>query len=107
MGRHGKRRGAVRDDGLSVQHDGRDHVWDIRDITGRRPDAAEGSSVEGEALSDKCEAAEPENYGVRVDWQPEDVRIEAAEFLVATRTEHEARLRASSELEHRHHHDDR
>lgn len=57
----------------------------------------------GEALATGCEAAEPEEYGVRVDWQPEDVRIEAAEFLVATRTEHEKRLRATSEIEHRYH----
>ncbi len=107
MGRHGKNRGAVRDDGLSVQHDGRDHTWNIADITGHRSEAPDDNALKGAALSDKCEAAEPEDYGVRVDWQPEDVRIEAAEFLVATRTEHEARLRASSELEHRHHHDDR
>lgn len=57
---------------------------------------AEPEAVE---LSDGCEAAEPEEYGVRVTWQSEAEKIEAAEFLVATRTAHEKRIRAAHDLE--------
>jgi hypothetical protein len=42
---------------------------------------------------------EPEAYGLRVNWQSEAVRIEAAEFLVATRVQHSARIRAVHDLE--------
>jgi hypothetical protein len=41
---------------------------------------------------------EPEEYGLRVTWQSEAVKIEAAEFLIATRMQQDARLRASSVL---------
>ena len=50
-------------------------------------------------MSDGCEAAEPEEYGVRVSWQSEAEKIEAAEFLVATRTAYEKRVRAVHDLE--------
>ncbi len=36
---------------------------------------------------------EPEDYGLRVNWQSEAVRIEAAEFLVATRVQESSRRR--------------
>ncbi len=36
---------------------------------------------------------EPELYGVRTSWQSEAVRIEAAEFLVATRVQEASRRR--------------
>ncbi len=36
---------------------------------------------------------EPEEYGLRVNWQSEAVRIEAAEFLVATRVQEDSRRR--------------
>jgi hypothetical protein len=36
---------------------------------------------------------EPEVYGVRSTWQSEAVRIEAAEFLVATRVQEASRRR--------------
>src|SRR6476659_2397670 len=36
---------------------------------------------------------EPEFYGVRSSWQSEAVRIEAAEFLVATRVQEDSRRR--------------
>jgi hypothetical protein len=35
---------------------------------------------------------------VRVNWQSEAVKIEAAEFLIATRMQQDARLRASHVL---------
>lgn len=44
------------------------------------------------------DGAEPEMFGVRVSWQSEAVRIEAAEFLVATRVEEERRIRIASDL---------
>lgn len=44
-------------------------------------------------------AAEPEQYGLRVNWQSEEVKIEAAEFLVATRVQQDARIRAAHDLE--------
>lgn len=77
MGRHTTGAHPVREAPLTVHH--------------ADPDAPE--------LSDGCEAAEPEEYGVRVTWQSEAERIEAAEFLVATRTAHEKRLRAAHDLE--------
>lgn len=98
MGRRHRVQGAVRDDALTV------HRGPARSETDR-PRRATGPIDRGDALSDGCEAAEPEDYGVRVAWQPEEVRIEAAEFLLATRIEHEARLRATAEIEHRTHAD--
>jgi hypothetical protein len=38
---------------------------------------------------------EPEQYGVRTTWQSEAVRIEAAEFLLATRVQEEKQWRLS------------
>lgn len=37
-------------------------------------------------------------FGLRVDWQSEAVRLEAAEFMVATRVEQERRLRIAKDL---------
>jgi hypothetical protein len=42
---------------------------------------------------------EVEAFGLRVDWQSEAVKIEAAEFLVATRAQQEQRLRIAKELQ--------
>lgn len=39
------------------------------------------------------ETGEPDMYGVRISWQSEAVRIEAAEFLVATRVQESSRRR--------------
>jgi hypothetical protein len=36
---------------------------------------------------------EPDEYGLRVNWQSEAVRIEAAEFLLATRVQEDSRRR--------------
>ena len=36
---------------------------------------------------------DPEAHSVRSSWQPEAERLEAAEFLVATRAQHEAKVR--------------
>ena len=44
-------------------------------------------------------AAEPDQYGLRVNWQSEVVKIQAAEFLVATRVQQDARIRAAHDLE--------
>ena len=38
-------------------------------------------------------------FGLRVDWQSEAVRMEAAEFLVATRSQQERRLRIARDLD--------
>lgn len=46
-----------------------------------------------------AEPAEPEQYGLRVNWQSDEVKIEAAEFLVATRVQQDARIRAAHDLE--------
>lgn len=42
---------------------------------------------------------EPEQYGLRVNWQSAEEKIEAAEFLLATRVQQDARLRAVHDLE--------
>jgi hypothetical protein len=39
------------------------------------------------------------DFGRRVDWQSEAVRMEAAEFLVATRSQQERRLRIARDLD--------
>jgi hypothetical protein len=39
------------------------------------------------------------DFGLRVDWQSEAVRMEAAEFLVATRSQQERRLRIARDLD--------
>ena len=56
-------------------------------------------AAEGDAAQDVDPYEEPELYGVRVNWQSEAVRIEAAEFLVATRVQQASRIRAAQELE--------
>ena len=40
-----------------------------------------------------------EDFGQRVDWQSEAVRMEAAEFLLATRSQQERRLRIARDLD--------
>jgi hypothetical protein len=42
---------------------------------------------------------EPEQFGLRIVFQSEQERLEAAEFLVATRVQEDAKLRANRELE--------
>lgn len=44
------------------------------------------------------DASTDREYGLRVSYQSEDVRIEAAEFLVATRARHEGQLRVARDL---------
>ena len=45
------------------------------------------------AAAEADDWVEPELYGVRTSWQSEAVRIEAAEFLVATRVQESSRRR--------------
>jgi hypothetical protein len=46
------------------------------------------------------DAGDPDmDFGVRVDWQSEAVQMEAAEFLVATRSQQERRLRIARDLD--------
>jgi hypothetical protein len=47
------------------------------------------------AVADPDEWVEPDLYGVRTSWQSEAVRIEAAEFLVATRVQESSRRRVA------------
>jgi hypothetical protein len=46
---------------------------------------------------------EPEQYGIRISWQSEAERLEAAEFLVATRIQEDTRRRTSRELDEMRH----
>jgi hypothetical protein len=59
------------------------------------PPAALGVAghLAGAPAADPEEWVEPELYGVRTSWQSEAVRIEAAEFLVATRVQESSRRR--------------
>lgn len=72
-------------DGRHSRHGIDRHDLELVSRPSRSPDDPE----ETEAVE------EPEAYGLRINWQSEAVRIEAAEFLVATRIEHEARVRAA------------
>jgi hypothetical protein len=47
----------------------------------------------GAAAEPEIPYVEPEEYGLRVSWQSEAVRIEAAEFMVATRVQETNRRR--------------
>jgi hypothetical protein len=47
---------------------------------------------------DDPEGEPEEEFGLRVTWQSEAVKIEAAEFLIATRIQQDARIRASQDL---------
>ena len=56
---------------------------------------------------DLPEYEDPDTFGVRVAWQSEEEKLEAAEFLVATRVQQDARIRARHEAEMlRHQHSD-
>jgi hypothetical protein len=68
----------ARKDRLEVHHDRPPEVV--------RHDAAPGDGSE-------IPYVEPEEYGLRVSWQSEAVKIEAAEFLVATRVQETRRRR--------------
>jgi hypothetical protein len=78
----------ARKDRLEVHHD--------RPLEVVRPDR---SSRDAPAPTDKppdgseIPYVEPEEFGLRVNWQSEAVKIEAAEFLVATRVQETQRRR--------------
>ncbi len=55
--------------------------------------AASDESAKTARSAESAESAEPMIYGVRTSWQSEAVRIEAAEFLVATRVQEDSRRR--------------
>lgn len=75
--------------------EGRDHLEVLRDPEpsggppDNPPDPADGT--EPTAVAERAD--EPEEYGLRVVWQSEAVKIEAAEFLVATRVQEASRRR--------------
>ncbi len=53
-----------------------------------------------EPVEEPRPTAEPdEEFGLRVEWQSEAVRLEAAEFLLATRSQQERRLRIARDLD--------
>lgn len=63
--------------------------------------------VDGDAVDVTGIPSAREEYGVRATWQSEDERIEAAEFLIATRLQEHARRRvAALALSLRMQHDD-
>ena len=49
--------------------------------------------------ADEIPYVEPEEYGVRSSWQSEAVRIEAAEFMLATRVQEERQWRLTRMIE--------
>lgn len=73
-------------------------------MTGRSTEEARMSTGHGEEHAVR-EAPlevvndEPEEYGLRVNWQSDEEKIEAAEFLVATRVQQDARIKAAHDLE--------
>ena len=42
---------------------------------------------------------EPDQFGLRISWQSDDERLEAAEFLVATRIQEDTRQRLKREID--------
>lgn len=79
----------------------------LRLLRGRDEETTEDADVEATEVEDAGEVDEPEEYGLRVNWQSEAVKIEAAEFLVATRVQQDARIRAAHDLELLRHPDER
>ncbi len=81
-------------DRLEVRRDPRPEV-----VTDREDPAPGPADVPAEPAAPAAEApagdeyVEPDLYGVRVSWQSEAVKIEAAEFLVATRVQEDSRRR--------------
>jgi hypothetical protein len=70
------------------------------------PPAVRGSAGPASSSNDAIDATdvdrpyiEPEQYGLRSTWQSEAVRIEAAEFLVATRIQEASRRRLARAVE--------
>jgi hypothetical protein len=57
------------------------------------PEVVQHDAPASPAGSTDLPYVEPEEYGLRVNWQSEAVRIEAAEFLVATRVQESSRRR--------------
>ena len=49
---------------------------------------------------------EPDQYGLRISWQSEEERLEAAAFLLATRIQEDTRLRVSREFDELRHRED-
>ena len=93
MGRHdgqGRHRG-----GRGVHDDPRP------DVVGHRHATPDLEVVHDTAPADE----EPEQYGLRITWQTEAERLEAAEFLVATRVQQDAKERASRDLDQLRHRD--
>ena len=77
----------VRKDRLEVQKSSAPEVVH-RDVPAAPADGTDSSDS-----STDLPYVEPEEYGLRVNWQSEAVRIEAAEFLVATRVQEDSRRR--------------
>jgi hypothetical protein len=73
----------ARRDRLEVHHDRAPEI-----VRQGSPPAAEGPGDGSE-----IPYVEPEEFGLRVNWQSEAVKIEAAEFLVATRVQEDQRRR--------------
>lgn len=74
---------------------GRDHALEDAPLAVELDPDAGDVSLEAHTAA----GAETEEFGVRVAWQSEDTKIEAAEFLVATRIQQDARIRAAQDLE--------
>ena len=85
----------VRRDRIEVHHDSAPEVVrdDAAPITAPAPPAPSVPLAD-----DEIPYVEPEEYGVRVTWQSEAVRIEAAEFLVATRVQEASRRRLAGRI---------
>jgi hypothetical protein len=91
---------AQEEEGASMDtREGRDHLEVLRDpeAAGPLPSGAVPSPPDNAPETEPTAAAErtdePEEYGLRVVWQSEAVKIEAAEFLVATRVQEASRRR--------------
>lgn len=106
MGKHDRRAGgdsrtlrlvAEPGPGLEVRRAGADDI-ELVDAAVEETAAADGA--EGHSASDGQPPVgeDPEEFGVRVTWQSEAVKIEAAEFLIATRMQQDAKLRDSHVL---------
>ena len=48
---------------------------------------------------DETPYEEPDQFGLRISWQSEEERLEAAEFLLATRIQEDTRQRLNREID--------
>jgi hypothetical protein len=86
MGRHEEQRGRDERRGTALRDDHGIEVIGHRHLAAPPVD------------EDETPYEEPDQFGLRISWQSEEERLEAAEFLLATRIQEDTRQRLNREI---------